>query len=245
MEQMIKKAVLLAGGRGTRLLPATRVTNKHLLPVYDRPMIFYPLATLTTMGIEDILIVCGEEHVGDFAKLLGDGAEFGARFTFRIQHGAGGIAEALGLAEDFSGGHNIAVVLGDNIFEDNFAEEAQKFSSGAHVFIKEVPDPERFGVAEMKGNTVISLEEKPEAPKSPYAVTGLYFFDKSVFEKIKKCQPSPRGELEIVDVEKMFLEEGALSASIISGNWTDAGTHESFFRASAIARKNVIEKWRS
>lgn len=239
---MIQKAVILAGGRGTRLLPATRVTNKHLLPIYDRPMIFYPLATVIAMGIQDILIVCGEEHAGDFAKLLGDGSEFGARFTFRIQCGSGGIADALALAEDFAAGQSLAVILGDNIFEDDFSEEVRSFSRGAHIFTKEVPDPERFGVAEMRGKTVISLEEKPQKPKSNHAVTGLYFFDASVFEKIKQCSPSPRGELEIVDVEKMFLEEGGLCASTVCGKWTDAGTHESFFRASSFARKRFIEK---
>ncbi len=239
---MITKGVLLAGGRGTRLLPATKVTNKHLLPIYDRPMVFYPIDTLIAMGIRDILIICGEEHAGDFAKLLGDGSDKGICLTFRIQRGSGGIAEALGLAEDFSGGKNIAVILGDNIFEDDFSESAHHFSGGAHIFVKEVPDPERFGVVEMQNETVISLEEKPKKPRSPYAATGLYFFDKSVFEKIKKCTRSSRGELEIIDVEKMYLAEKNLRATTITKNWTDAGTHESFFRASTLARAMITGK---
>lgn len=242
---MIEKAVILAGGRGTRLLPATRVTNKHLLPIYDRPMIFYPLDTLLKSGIQDILIVCGEEHAGDFAKLLGDGAEFGARFTFKIQRGSGGIAEALGLAEDFATGKSLAVILGDNIFEDDFSEAARRFENGAHIFVKEVSDPERFGVAEIINGKVLSLEEKPNHPKSNMAVTGLYLFDATVFDKIRKCVPSARDELEITDVEKMFLKTGGLSATPIAGNWTDAGTHESFFRASTLAREMIIGKSRS
>ena len=234
---MIKKAVILAGGRGTRLLPATKVTNKHLLPIYDRPMIFYPLDTLLSAGIRDILVICGDEHAGDFAKLLGDGADFGARFSFKIQRGAGGIAAALAIAEDFAHGENLAVILGDNIFENDFSAAVRNFDGGAHIFLKKVPDPERFGVAEMAGKKVISLEEKPKNPKTNLAVTGFYLFDGSVFDKIKKCVPSARGELEMVDVEKMFLAEKSLFATEISKNWTDAGTPESFFRASALARE--------
>lgn len=234
---MIKKAVLLAGGRGTRLLPATRVTNKHLLPIYDKPMIFFPLETIKKMGIEEVLIVCGEEHVGDFAKLLGSGKEFGMQFTFRIQEGSLGIAHALSLAEDFAHGENIAVILGDNIFTDNFRAAAQNFEDGACIFVKEVSDPERFGVVEMQGNQVLSIEEKPEKPKSQHAATGLYFFDASVFHKIKKLSPSARDELEIVDVHTQYLAENKLHAEVVPGHWTDAGTHESFFRASQLVRE--------
>jgi glucose-1-phosphate thymidylyltransferase len=233
---MIQRAVLLAGGRGTRLYPATKITNKHLLPVYNKPMIFYPLETLKKMGITDILVICGDEHTGGFAKLLGSGSEYGVRFTFRVQEGSGGIADALSLAEDFAGGENIAVILGDNIFSEDFSSFAEKFCTGAQLFGKRVSDPGRFGVAEVHNGKVISVEEKPKNPKSDMAITGLYFFDGSVFEKIKKCSPSSRNELEITDVHRMFLSEGKLKICEINGSWTDAGTHESFFEASRIAR---------
>lgn len=235
---MITKGVILAGGRGTRLAPATRVTNKHLLPIYDRPMIFYPLETLQKMGITDLLIVCGDEHTGDFAKLLGTGKEWGIQCTFRVQEGSGGIADALSLAESFAEGKPIAVILGDNIFSGDFSDAAEKFSSGAQVFLFPVNDPERFGVAERdeKGN-VLSLEEKPKNPKSSLAVTGLYFFDEQVFRYIRNIVPSDRGELEITDVLKEYLKKSTLSATEVSGHWTDAGTHESFFHASVLARK--------
>lgn len=234
---MIKKAIILAGGRGTRLLPATKITNKHLLPIYDRPMIYYPIETITKMGIEEILIICGNEHVGGFARLLGSGSEFGVKFTFRIQEGEGGIADALSLGEDFANKENVVVILGDNIFEDDFSSQAKNFKNGAHIFLKEASDPERFGVVEIEDEKVVSIEEKPKKPKSNLVATGIYFFDGSVFEKIKNISPSQRGELEIVDVEKQYMEEKNLNASRVSGNWTDAGTHESFFRATEIARK--------
>lgn len=234
---MIKRAVVLAGGRGTRLHPATKITNKHLLPVYNKPMIFYPLETITKMGITDILVVCGDEHTGGFAKLLGSGSEYGVRFTFRVQEGSGGIADALSLAEDFAGNENIAVILGDNIFADDFSAHAKSFLGGAQIFGKKVLDPGRFGVAEVSGGTVTSLEEKPKKPKTDLAITGLYFFDSTVFEKIKNLVPSARNELEIVDVHQQYMDERQLHFAEISGSWTDAGTHESFFEASRIARE--------
>ena len=234
---MITRAVILAGGRGTRLAPATKVTNKHLLPVYDRPMIFYPLETLQKMGIKQVLIVCGTEHAGDFAKLLGTGKDFDMRLTYAIQEGEGGIADALSLAEDFSAKESVAVILGDNIFSDDFSSEAADFSSGAILFAKEVPDPERFGVVEMTDlGEILSLEEKPTSPKSSLASTGLYFFDATVFEKIKNITPSARGELEIVDVQNLYHQEGSLRAKACLGEWTDAGTPESLFRATELAR---------
>ncbi len=234
---MIKKGIILAGGTGSRLYPATKVTNKHLLPVYDSPMIFYPLNTLKKAGIEDILIVCGEDHVGDFARLLKDGSEFGVKLTYKVQTEAGGIAQALSLAEDFVNNQNMTVVLGDNIYEDDFSEPVQAFEKGAHVFLKEVPDPNRFGVAELdENNNVLSIEEKPENPKTNFAVTGLYLYDFTVFNKIRSCKPSARGELEITDVSNLYIQEKNLGASIIKGNWSDAGTHESLFRATVIAR---------
>ncbi len=235
---MITKGVILAGGRGTRLAPATRVTNKHLLPIYNRPMIFYPIETLQKMGITDILIICGDEHAGDFAKLLGTGKEWGVQCTFRVQEGSGGIADALSLAESFAENKPIAVILGDNIFDGDFSDASDQFSVGAQIFLSSVSDPERFGVAEIhETGTVISLEEKPEFPKSSLAVTGMYFFDAEVFRHIRNIIPSERGELEVVDVLKKYLTDGKLYATQIFGNWTDAGTHESFFRASALIRK--------
>ncbi|MEI7511179.1 MAG: sugar phosphate nucleotidyltransferase [Candidatus Peregrinibacteria bacterium] len=235
---MITKGVILAGGRGTRLAPATRVTNKHLLPIYDRPMIFYPIETLQKMGITDLLIICGEEHTGDFAKLLGTGKEWGVQCTFRVQEGSGGIADALSLAESFAGKDPLAVILGDNIFDGDFSDAAEHFVTGAQIFLASVPDPQRFGVAEVDANgTVLSLEEKPKEPKSSLAVTGLYFFESTVFRAIRNIVPSDRGELEITDVLKKYLSDGSLRATEVSGNWSDAGTHESFFAASALVRK--------
>lgn len=230
------KGIILAGGNGRRLNPLTDVTNKHLLPVYDKPMIFYPLNTLLQTGIRDILIVTGKEYAGGFLKLLGSGREFGCRFAFEVQEDAMGIAHALNLAEDFVDGDDCAVILGDNIFEDNFAQPVNYFRSGAHIFLKKIQDARRFGVAEVKKDKVIGIEEKPSAPKSDLAVTGFYIYDSAVFEIIKNLKPSGRGELEITDVNNHYIGIGKMSYSVIEGRWTDSGTFESLYRANTIAR---------
>ncbi len=232
------KGVVLAGGTGSRLMPCTKVTNKHLLPVYDRPMIFYPLDKLISAGIEEIMIVSGRGHAGHFLELLGSGSEWGARFTYEIQDTAGGIAQALGLARNWAGTENLAVILGDNIFEDDFKQDIQDFESGAKIFLKEVPNPERFGVAEVEGTKVVSIEEKPKSPRSSLAVTGLYLYDSRVFKIVRTLKPSARGELEITDVNNAYLQKGELEYSVLSGFWSDAGTFESLLRASTLLRDN-------
>jgi glucose-1-phosphate thymidylyltransferase len=230
------KGIILAGGSGSRLYPLTKVTNKHLLPVYDKPMIYYPLQTLIDAGIMDILVVSGRGHAGHFLELLGSGTEFGVRLTYEIQEEAGGIAQALQLAEDFAKGEDIAVILGDNIFEDGFKKEFDDFKGGAEIFLKEVPDAKRFGVAWIEGKSVISIEEKPTNPKSNYAVTGLYIYDNDVFETISTLKPSDRDELEITDANNLYIEEGKMSFSMVEGYWSDAGTFESLFRASELVK---------
>lgn len=230
------KGVILAGGTGSRLYPCTKVTNKHLLPVFNKPMIYYPIETLKRSGIQDILIVSSPEHAGDFMQLLGSGSEFNVNFTYKIQDGAGGIAQALSLAQDFAAGEPIAAVLSDNIFEDDFSETVLKFKSGAQIFVKEVEDPQRFGVVEIREDgSVRSVEEKPAFPKSPYAQTGLFVYDSQVFDFIRKIEPSKRGELEITDVNNLYLEKNQLRASKFSGMWADAGTHESLLEANMLA----------
>ncbi len=230
------KGVILAGGLGSRLHPATKVTNKHLLPVYDKPMIYYPIECLVNAGIDDILIVTGGNGAGDFLKLLGNGKAFGLEHVnYTYQEGEGGIADALGLAEHFSAGEKICVILGDNIIEGNIKEAADSFRAqekGAKILVKEVHDPERFGVAEFDGEKIVSIVEKPSKPKSNMAVTGIYFFDAGVFEFIKKLEPSARGELEITDVNNFYIGDGTMSWSELCGWWTDAGTFESLHRAS-------------
>ncbi|HMS18180.1 MAG TPA: sugar phosphate nucleotidyltransferase [Planctomycetota bacterium] len=230
------KGIILAGGLGSRLKPLTRVTNKHLLPVWDRPMIYYPIQCLVNAGIDDILIVTGGNSAGDFLRLLGNGKEFGLKhLNYTYQEGEGGIAEALGLAQHFADGHAICVVLGDNIIEGNIRKAADDFRAnpkGAKIILKEVHDPERFGVAELKGKQVISIVEKPKAPKSNLAVIGIYMYDESVFEIIKTLKPSDRGELEITDVNNAYLARGEMTYEVLSGWWTDAGTFESLHRAS-------------
>ena len=230
------KGIILAGGTGSRLYPLTKVTNKHLLPVYDKPMIYYPLKTLMDAGIKDIMIVSGRGHAGDFLELLGSGSDIGVHFTFEIQEQAGGIAQALGLAEDFSDMEDVAVILGDNIFQDNVYKAVESFKSGARIFLKEVPDAKRFGVAEIKGNKIISIEEKPAQPKSNLAVTGLYIYDPGVFEIIRTLKPSGRGELEITDVNNEYIRLGKMDFSMLHGYWSDAGTFESLFHASELVR---------
>ncbi len=230
------KGVILAGGTGSRLFPLTKITNKHLLPVFDRPMIFYPLECLVKAGIQDILIVTGGQHAGDFLKLLGNGKEFGLKhINYTYQEGEGGIAEALSLAEYFAGGDKICVVLGDNLVERNIGQAVEDFErqpSGAKILLKKVPDPERFGVPVFKGDRIVRIEEKPKQPKSSYAVTGIYFYDTRVFDIIKTLEPSERGELEITDVNNWYIERGEMTWHELEGWWTDAGTFRSLLKAS-------------
>jgi glucose-1-phosphate thymidylyltransferase len=232
------KGVILAGGLGTRLYPLTKVTNKHLLPVFDKPMIYYPIQTLINAGIDDILIVTGGNHAGDFLKLVGNGKEFGLKhINYTYQEGEGGIAEALGLAEFFAAGDKVCVVLGDNIIEKNIRKGAEAFrkqKEGAKVLLKEVPDPQRFGVPEVKGNKIVKIEEKPKSPKSNYAVIGIYFYDQTVFDFIKTLKPSNRGEMEITDVNNCYIEKGLMTWDLLEGWWTDAGTFESLLRANKL-----------
>jgi glucose-1-phosphate thymidylyltransferase len=232
------KGVILAGGTGSRLYPLTKVTNKHLLPVYDEPMICYPLKTLISSGIKDILIVSGRGHVGHFLELLGSGSDLGVRLSYEIQKEAGGIAQALGLAEHFAGGDSVAVILGDNIFENDVKEEIGSFASGARIFLKKVRDPHRFGVADVdeRQHQIRSIEEKPAMPKSHYAVTGLYVYDNSVFDVIRTLKPSGRGELEITDVNNHYIASGSMTYSVLGGFWSDAGTFESLLMAGQLAR---------
>lgn len=232
------KGIILAGGLGSRLYPSTKVVNKHLLPVYNQPMIYYPIRTLVESGITDIMIISSRQHVGDFIELLGSGSDYQANFSYKVQEGPAGIAHALAQAEDFLRGDTFALVLGDNIFDEVFPEEVKQFQSGARIFLKEVNDPERFGVAEIAGHKVLSLEEKPLRPKSRLAVTGLYLYDQKVFQHLASLAPSARGELEITDLNKVYLSEGTLEASVIHGVWMDAGTHESLFEASEQIRKS-------
>ena len=229
------KGVILAGGMGTRLHPLTKVVNKHLLPVYDRPMIFYPIQTLTQSGVDDIMIITGTDHVGGFMQLLGSGVSFDAKFTFRVQEQAGGIAEALSLAKDFIRGESCAVILGDNIFEDSFSEDFLNFTEGAMIFVKEVSDPHRFGVVELDKEKVLSIEEKPKNPKSHWVQTGLYLYDSIVFDIIEQLDPSARGELEIADVNNEYLRKGSLQATKVQKEWTDAGTFSSLLSANMFA----------
>lgn len=232
------KGVILAGGLGTRLAPLTRVTNKHLLPIYDRPMIYYPIQTLVDAGIEQILIVTGGESAGDFLKLLGNGSDFGLpHLNYTYQKGNGGIAEALGLAEHFADDDDIAVILGDNIFETGIGDAVSRFreqDGGARIFLKEVPDPQRFGVPRIDGERIVEILEKPKAPPSSYAVTGIYMYDSRVFEFIRGLEPSDRGEIEITDVNNHYIHAGNMFYEVLEGWWTDAGTFDSLFRASQL-----------
>jgi len=240
------KGVVLAGGLGTRLLPLTKVTNKHLLPVYDRPMIYYPIQTLVNAGINEIMLVTGGNNAGDFLKLLGNGKEFGLRhLDYTYQEGEGGIADALRLAEYFAEGELICVVLGDNIIEQNILRPAQSFREqkvGAKILLKEVKDPQRFGVPVLDRDRVIRIEEKPKQPRSPYAVTGIYFYDARVFVIIKTLKPSGRGELEITDVNNAYIEAGQLTWDILDGWWTDAGTIESLHLANQLVSQTGANK---
>jgi glucose-1-phosphate thymidylyltransferase len=240
------KGVVLAGGTGSRLNPLTRVTNKHLLPVYDKPMVYYPLQTLVNAGIKDILIVTGGRNAGDFLRLLGNGREFGLKhLNYTYQEGEGGIAEALGLAEFFVEEEPVCVILGDNIIETNICSAADSFRdqrSGAQILLAEVADPKAFGVAEIRGDRVVGIEEKPLVPKSKFAVLGIYFYDATVFQKIRRLKPSGRGELEITDVNNFYIEEGTLTYEFLDGWWTDAGTFESLLRANNLVAETGANK---
>ena len=230
------KGIVLAGGTGARLYPLTRITNKHLLPIFDKPMIYYPIQMLVDAGVEDIMVVTGGRNSGDFLRLLGNGKLFGLKhMNYTYQEGEGGIAEALGLAEHFADGEKICVVLGDNIIQRDIrraVDEFRKQPSGAKILLKAVPDPERFGVAEVKEDLVVNIEEKPDHPVSNYAVTGIYMYDATVFEKIKGLVPSKRGELEITDVNNAYIGRGLCTFSFLEGWWTDAGTFDSLLRAA-------------
>ena len=238
------KGVVLAGGTGSRLRPLTSVTNKHLLPVGRYPMIFYPIYRLKEARITEILIVTGREHMGDVIELLGSGKDFGVEFTFKVQDAAGGISQALGLAEHFVNGDGCVVVLGDNIFEDSIGQYIKSFEKqgkGAKILIKEVSDPQRFGVTELKDGKIISIEEKPKFPKSNFIVTGIYMYDSEVFDIIKTLKPSSRDELEITDVNNAYIKKGSLTYDILKGWWTDAGTSESLFRANELCRDLILD----
>ncbi len=236
------KGVVLAGGTGSRLYPLTKITNKHLLPIYDKPMIYYPIRTLVDAGIDEILIVTGGKNAGDFLRLLANGKEFGlSHINYTYQEGEGGIAEALALAEHFAEGEKICVILGDNIVEGSIREAVDEFrkqSVGARLLLKQVPDAHRFGVAELDGNRIVGIEEKPRQPKSNYAVTGFYMYDGTVFEKIRTLIPSERGELEITDVNNAYISEGTMTFSFLEGWWTDAGTFDSLLRAANFVKKS-------
>ena len=240
------KAVILAGGLGSRLAPLTRVTNKHLLPVYNKPMIYYPIECLVNAGIEEIMIVTGGNDAGDFLRLLGNGEEFGLRdLHYTYQKGEGGIADALRLAEHFADGEKIVVVLGDNIIEYNIRPAVADFFSqrrGAKVMLKEVSDPQRFGVATIENDRLVGVEEKPRNPKSNLAVVGIYMYDRQVFNIIRTLKPSGRGELEITDVNNAYIEQGTMTYDILKGWWTDAGTFDSLHRASKLAAEGGANK---
>jgi len=240
------KGVVLAGGTGSRLFPLTKITNKHLLPIYDRPMIYYPIQTLVDAGIQDIMLVTGGRNSGDFLRLLANGKAFGLQhINYTYQEGEGGIADALALAEHFADGHKICVILGDNIIEGSVRQAADRFRQqpqGAHILLKQVSDAERFGVAEVAAGRVLAIEEKPARPKSNFAVTGIYMYDATVFDKIRTLVPSGRGELEITDVNNAYIREGTMSFSMLDGWWTDAGTFDSLLRAGNLVSQSVNKK---
>jgi len=237
------KGIVLGGGLGSRLNPLTKVTNKHLLPIYNKPMIYYPIETLVDAGVRDILIVTGGKNAGDFLRLLGNGKEFGLHhINYTYQEGEGGIAAALSLAEFFADGHPICVILGDNIIEGSIApyvENFRKQGSGARILLKEVDDPQRFGVPEIQGTRIVRIDEKPEVPASSYAVTGIYMYDEDVFDIVKGLKPSKRGELEITDVNNAYIARGKMEYDILEGWWTDAGTFESLLYASNLVSKKA------
>lgn len=234
------KGIVLAGGTGSRLFPLTKVTNKHLLPVGRSPMIYHPVSKLTGAGIEEILVVTGVEHMGEVVNLLGSGKEFGCRFTYKVQDQAGGIAQALALAENFAAGEPVCVILGDNVFQSTIAPAISAFErqrKGARLLLKKVPDPGRYGVARVKGSAIVGIDEKPKRPRSDLAVTGIYLYDGRVYEIIRTLRPSGRGELEITDVNNAYLARGELQWDLLEGWWTDAGTFDSLFLANQLVGK--------
>ncbi len=243
--------VVLAGGNGTRLYPLTKITNKHLLPVYNKPMIFYPLEFLRKCGLKDIMLVVGKEHAGSFAELLGDGSEYGLNLTYKVQEDARGIAHALGLIKNNVKEEGMLVILGDNIFQltaqemSSIRSTLSKFENKQEpsIFLKKVKDPNRFGVPVFDSkHRIVKIEEKPKVPKSSYAVTGLYLYGNDVFDRVKKLRPSGRGELEITDINNSYITDGTLNYKVLSGEWTDAGTFESLFKAAELSRKSIMNK---
>jgi glucose-1-phosphate thymidylyltransferase len=240
------KGIVLAGGTGSRLFPLTKITNKHLLPIYDKPMIYYPIQTLVGAGIRDLMIVTGGRNSGDFLRLLANGKEFGLKhINYTYQEGEGGIADALALTEHFAEGHKICVILGDNIIEGSISEAVRAFERqqrGAKILLKEVPDAERFGVAEIESNRIVGIEEKPARPKSNFAVTGIYMYDETVFDKTRTLKPSARGELEITDVNNAYIREGTMTFNYLEGWWTDAGTFDSLLRAANLVHATATRK---
>ncbi|MEI7620391.1 MAG: sugar phosphate nucleotidyltransferase [Candidatus Falkowbacteria bacterium] len=237
------KGIILSGGSATRLRPCTKVTSKQLLPVYNRPMIYYPLNTLIKAGIKEILIIVAPERAGDYLNLLGSGKDFGVKFTYEVQDKPEGLAQAFIIGETFLDNDSVCMILGDNIFEDDLAEDVKSFKSGAKVFAKQVKDPERFGIVEFDENMkAISIEEKPAQPKSNYCVTGMYVYDNRVVEVAKNLKPSPRGELEITDINKWYLEQGELEVAMIDGAWIDTGTFDSLLEAQNLAKEKLQSK---
>jgi len=240
------KGIILAGGLGTRLAPLTSVTNKHLLPVWNKPMIYYPIQTLVDAGIKEIMLVTGGNNAGDFLRLLGSGKEFGLKhIEYTYQKGQGGIADALRLAEDFADGDRVVVVLGDNIIEKPIRKSIEKFKKqkkGARILIKKVPDPQRFGVVEFKNGKILRIDEKPKRPKTDYAVTGVYMYDSEVFKIIKGLKPSKRGELEITDVNNRYIGQRTMCYDVLSGFWTDSGTFESLLRANNLVARRDLKR---
>ncbi len=237
------KGIILSGGSASRLRPCTKVTSKQLLPVYNRPMIYYPLNTLIKAGIKDVLIIVSPEHAGHYLNLLGSGKEMGVKFLYEVQDKPEGLAQAFLIGENFIDDDNVCMILGDNIFEDDFSDDIRSFSSGAKVFAKKVSDPKRFGVVEFDENKkVLSIEEKPENPRSDYCATGLYVYDKNVVEIAKNLKPSSRGELEITDINKKYLEKGSLEVAMVNGEWIDAGTFDSLLEAQILSKEKLQDK---
>jgi len=237
------KGIILSGGSGTRLRPLTQITSKQLLPVYNKPMIYYPLNTLLKAGITEILVIVAPDRAGDYLNLLGSGREFGAKFTYEIQDEPRGLAEAFIIAENFIDDDNVAMILGDNIFEDDFSEDIKNFETGAKVFAKQVPDPERFGVVKFDDNRKAEqIVEKPQEYISDYALTGLYVYDSRVIEAAKQVQPSERGELEITDLHNWYLNKGELEVGMVEGEWLDAGTFETLLKAQNFAKEKMQDK---
>ena len=237
------KGIILSGGHGTRLYPLTKITSKQLLPVYDRPMVMYPLQTLITGGVKDILVIVAPDYADHYKKLLGDGSEFGVNITFKIQDQPNGLAQAFVLGEEFIGSDNVTMILGDNIFEDDFSAAIKNFKSGGHIFAKKVSDPERFGVVKFDENmNAVEIEEKPKTFLSDYAITGIYIYDNRVVEAAKQAKPSARGEYEITELHNWYLAKKELKVDVVDGQWLDAGTFESLFKASELARQKALNK---